>query len=157
MLSSMVSCVLFTIFLRIRYKKRFPLLLEEADIVSRDAKLNLERVLELRDWAEGEILKRGIDSKLVMKIALIIEKIVMSIVENNPNDEILAELTLIFGEEMQIIIRDNGKRFDLTDEAVNSFRSFFIYSFLEGSETLRSYLTTQNYNRHIFTLKNYKK
>jgi len=138
--------------LRIRYGKRFPLLLEAADIVSRDAKLNLERVLGLRDWAEGEILKRGIDSKLAMRISLIIEEIGMSIVENNPNEEILAELTLIFGEKMQIIIRDNGKHFDLTDEEVNSFRSFFIYSFLEGSKTNRSYLTTQNYNRHIFTL-----
>ena len=152
MLISIASCVLFAIFLRVRYGKRFPLLLEAADIVSRDAKLNLERVLELRDWAEGEILKRGIDSKLAMRSALIIEEIGMSIVENNPNDEILAELTLIFGEKMQIIIRDNGKRFDLTDEEVNSFRSFFIYSFLEGSGTARSYLTTQNYNRHIFTL-----
>lgn len=154
MLTSVISCVLFTIFLRVRYEKRFPLLLEEADIVSRDEKLNLERVLELRDWAEGEILKRGINSKLTMKISLIIEEIGMLIVENNARNEPLAELTLIFGEKMQIIIRDNGKHIDLTDETVNSFRSFFIYSFLEGSGTMRSYLTTQNYNRHIFTLKN---
>ena len=154
MLSSIVSCVLFTIFLLVRHRKSFPLLLPQADIVSWDAKLNLERVLELRDRAEAEFLKRGINSKLTMKISLIIEEIGMSIVDNNPNDEPLAELTLIFGEKMQIIIRDNGKRLDLTDETVNSFRSFFIYSFLEGSGTLRSYLTTQNYNRHIFTLKN---
>ena len=152
MLSSVVSCVLFVIFLRVRYGKRFPLLLEEADIVSRDAKLNLERVLSLRDWAEGEFLKRGIDSRLVMKIALIIEEIGMLIVENNPEIEPLAELTIIFGDEIRIIIRDNGKHFDLTDETVNSFRNFFIYSFLDGSSTDRSYLTTQNYNRHIFTL-----
>lgn len=89
-----------------------------------------------------------------MKISLIIEEIGMLIVENNAGSEPLAELTLIFGEKMQIIIRDNGKHIDLTDETVNSFRNFFIYSFLEGSGTLRSYLTTQNYNRHIFTLKN---
>lgn len=67
MLASVVSCVLFTIFLRVRYGKRFPLLLEEADIVSRDEKLNLERVLELRDWAEAEFLKRGINSKLTQQ------------------------------------------------------------------------------------------
>ena len=152
MSASIVSCVIFAIFLRVRYGKRFPLLLEEADIVSQDAKLNLERVLELRDWSEAEFQKRGFDSKLTMRISLIIEEVCMSIVENNPNEEILAELTLIFGDKMQIIIRDNGKRFDLTDEAVNSFRSFFLYSFLEGSKTARSYLTTQNYNRHIFTL-----
>lgn len=96
-------------------------------------------------------IKRGVDSKLVMRISLIIEEIGMGIVDNNPNDEPLVELTLIFGEQTQIIIRDNGKHFDLTDETVNSFRSFFIYSFLEGSGTMRSYLTTQNYNRHIFT------
>ena len=45
-------------------------------------------------------------------------------------------------------------RFDLTDEKINSFRSFFLYSFLEGSKTDRSYLMTQNYNSHIFTLIN---
>ena len=152
MLASVVSCVFFAIFLRVRYGKRFPLLLEEADIVSRDAKLNLERVLSLRDWSEGEFLKRGFDSKLVMKISLIIEEIGMLIVENNPEIEPLAELTIIFGDEIRIIIRDNGKRVDLTDETVKSFRNFFIYSFLDGSSTERSYLTTQNYNRHIFTL-----
>ena len=154
MLTSVVSCVLFAIFLRVRHKKRFPLLLEEADIVSRDAKLNLERVLSLRDWSEGEFLKRGFDSKLVMKISLIIEEIGMLIVENNPEIEPLAELTIIFGDEIRIIIRDNGKRIDLTDETVKSFRNFFIYSFLDGSSTERSYLTTQNYNRHIFELVN---
>ena len=152
MLTSVVSCVLFSIFLRVRHKKRFPLLLEEADIVSRDAKLNLERVLSLRDWSEGEFLKRGFDSKLVMKISLIIEEIGMLIVENNPEIEPLAELTIIFGDEIRIIIRDNGKRIDLTDETVKSFRNFFIYSFLEGSNVGKRYLTTQNYNRHIFEL-----
>lgn len=94
------------------------MLLEEADIVSRDEKLNLERVLELSNWSEAEFQKRGFDSKITMNIALIIEEIGMSIVENNPNEETLAELTIIFGAETQIIIRDNGKRFELTDEAV---------------------------------------
>ena len=154
MSASIASCVIFSIILRVRHGKRFPLLLEEADIVSQDAKLNLERVLELRDWAEAEFSKRGFNSRLTMNISLIIEEVGMSIVENNPNNEPIAELTLIFGEKTQIIIRDNGKRFDLTDEKVNSFRSFFLYSFLEGSSTDRSYLTTQNYNRHIFTMIN---
>ncbi len=90
MLVSVISCVIFAIFLRVRYGKRFPLLLEESDIISRGAKLNLERVLELRDLAEGEILKRGIDSKLAMRSALIIEEIGMLIVENNTGNEPLA-------------------------------------------------------------------
>lgn len=151
---SIASCVIFAIILRVRHGKSFPLLLPAADIVSRDEKLNLERVLELRDWAEAEFSKRGFDSHLTMKISLIIEEVGMLIVENNPNEDPLAELTLIFGEKIQIIIRDKGKQFDLTDEKVNSFRSFFLYSFLEGSSTDRNYLTTQNYNRHIFTMIN---
>ena len=151
---SIASCVIFSIILRVRHGKRFPLLLPASDIVSRDEKLNLERVLELRDWAEAEFIKRGFDSHLTMNISLIIEEVGMSIVENNPNEDPLAELTLIFGEKIQIIIRDKGKQFDLTDEKVNSFRSFFLYSFLEGSSTDRNYLTTQNYNRHIFTMIN---
>ena len=76
----------------------------------------------------------------------------MSIVENNPKNSALAELTIIFDEKPRIIIRDNGLHFDLTNENVNSFRSFFIYSFLEGNNIGRRYLTTQNYNRHIFEL-----
>jgi len=152
MSASIATCVIFSIILRVRHGKSFPLLLSAADIVSRDENLNFERVLELRDWAEAEFIKRGFDSMVTMKISLIIEEVGMSIVENNPNNEPLVELTLIFGEKMQIIIRDNGKRFDLTDEKVDSFRSFFLYSFLAGSSTDRSCLTTQNYNRHIFTL-----
>ena len=157
MLVSMITCAIFIIFLCARHKKDFPLLLPIKDIVSWDAKLNLEKVLELRDRAEAEFLKRGFHSKILMRIGLIIEEIGMSIVDNNPNTPPLAELTIIFEEEPIIIIRDNGLHFDLTDEAVNSFRSFFIYSFLEGSGTDNRYLTTQNYNRHIFALKNFSR
>ncbi len=154
MLVSMITCALFIIFLRIRHKKAFPLLLPTKDIVSWDAKLNLEKVLELRDRAEAEFLKRGFDGKISMKAALIVEEIGMSIVDNNPNTPPLVEMTLFFDEQPKIIIRDNGMNFDLTDEAVSSFRSFVIYSFLEGSQIDNKYLTTQNYNRHIFSLKN---
>ena len=96
MLVSMITCALFIIFLRIRHGKSFPLLLNAADIVSRDEKLNLERVLELRDWAEAEFSKRGFDGKISMKAALIVEEIGMSIVDNNPNTPPLSELTLFF-------------------------------------------------------------
>ena len=151
---SIASCLVFVIFLRARYKKDFPLLLPAKDIVSWDARLTLEKVLELRDCAEAEFLKRGFDDKISMRIALTVEEIGMSIIDNNPNTPPLAELTLFFDEQPKIIIRDNGIHFDLTDEAVSSFRSFFIYSFLAGSQIDNRYLTTQNYNRHIFSLKN---
>ncbi len=87
-----------------------------------------------------------------MKAALLIEEIGMSIVENNPTAQPLAELTLFFDGQPKIIIRDNGVHFDLTDEAVNSFRSFFTYSLLDAGNIDNDYLTTQNYNRHVFSM-----
>ncbi len=149
---SIVSCLLFGLFLRSRYPKSFPLLLPSSDVVSRDAILTLETVMELRDWGEQEFIKRGFDSKIVMKAALLIEEIGMSIVENNPTAQPLAELTLFFDGQPKIIIRDNGTHFDLTDEAVNSFRSFFTYSLLDAGNIANDYLTTQNYNRHVFSM-----
>ena len=124
------------------------------DIVSRDEFLTLDKVLELRDWLANEFRIRGFDSKILMKISLIVKEISMLIVENNTKNDVLVELTLIFDEKPRIIIRDNGLYFDLTDETVTSFRSFLIYSFLEGNKLNRRYLTTQNYNRHIFNLVN---
>ncbi len=149
---SPLTCAIFIIFLRMKYKKDFPLLLPEKDIISRDSVLNLEKVMELRDWAEEEILKRGFNEKFSMKAALIIEESGMLIVDNNSDISPLAELTIFFDENIKIIIRDNGKRFDLTDEQVNSFRKFFIDVLIESSQTNVRYLTTQNYNRHILRL-----
>ena len=129
---SIATCVIFTIFLRVRHGKNFPLLLPAADIVSRDAKLNLEKVLELRDWAEEEFQKRGFDSNFKMKISLIVEEIGMAIVDNNTDTQPLAEVTLFFDDKPKIIIRDNGIHFDLTDEAVRSFRTFLYTLFLRA-------------------------
>lgn len=149
---SIVSCLMFALFLRIRYPKSFPLLLPPSDIVSRDSRLTLEKVMALRDWGEREFIKRGFDAKIALKVALLIEEIGMSIVDNNPNNQPLAELTLFFDEQPKIIIRDNGMHFDLTDEAVTSFRSFFVYSLLDAGKIANNYLTTQNYNRHVFCM-----
>lgn len=74
---SIVSCLLFALFLRIRYPKSFPLLLPPSDIVSRDSRLTLETVMALRDWGEQEFIKQGFDAKIVMKAALLIEEIGM--------------------------------------------------------------------------------
>ena len=149
---SIIICAIFIICLRVRYKNNFPLLLPENDIVSWDEILTLDKVLELRDRSAEEFRIRGFDSKILMQVSLLVEEIGMSIIENNPKNSVLAELTIIFDEKPRIIIRDNGIHFDLTDDTVNSFRNFFIYSFLEGNNIDRRYLTTQNYNRHIFEL-----
>ncbi len=122
------------------------------DIVSRDEKLDVNRAIELRDWAESEFQKRGFSSRYVMKIGLIVEEICMSIVDKNPGVNVLAELTLFFEGEPKIILRDNGKFFDVTQDNLGSFRDFFIYSVLMKGNTQNRFLETQNYNRHVFSL-----
>lgn len=147
-----VTFLLFAVILRIRYPKTFPLLAPAMDIVSRDEKLDSNRAIELRDWAESEFQKRGFSSRYVMKTGLIVEEICMSIVDKNPGVNVLAELTLFFEGEPKIILRDNGKFFDMTQDNLGSFRDFFIYSVLMKGNTQNRFLETQNYNRHVFSL-----
>ena len=87
-----------------------------------------------------------------MKVGLLLEEIGMNIVENNKDTEILAELTLFFDDKPKIIIRDNGKHFDMTQDNMQSFRDYFLYNFLNAESIGNKFLTTQNYNRHIFQM-----
>lgn len=152
MFVSVATCLLFVTYLRLRYEEDFPFLLPKSDILSRDALLAVEKVIELRNWAEAEYQKRGFTKMAQMKVGLLLEEIGMNIVENNKDTEILAELTLFFDDKPKIIIRDNGKHFDITQDNLQSFRDYFLYNFINAENIGNKFLTTQNYNRHIFQM-----
>lgn len=141
---------LFAGLLRICYPRTFPLLAPKQDVISKDVLLDVQKVIALRDWAETEFKVRGFSSHHAMKVGLLIEEIGMSIVDHNTDTNVLAELTMIFEGEPKIILRDNGIRFDMTQDNLASFRDFFLYSFLTEENIDNRFLETQNYNRHIF-------
>jgi hypothetical protein len=152
-LAYMVTFFLFAGFLRVKYGKSFPLILEDRDIVSKDVVLTVDKLMEIRNWARRECEKRGIASSVIIKIELLLEELGMLIIEKNGIRPPLAEVSICFKKDIKVIIRDDGKIYDVTDpDAALSFRSMFVTELLQkGSRS--AYLLTQNYNRNVFTLK----
>ena len=152
-LAYMGTFFLFAGFLRAKYGKSFPLILEDRDIVSKDVVLTVDKLMEIRGWAGKECDKRGIASSVRNKIELLLEELGMLIIERNGIRPPLAEVSICFKKDIKVMIRDDGEIYDVTDpDAALSFRSMFVTELLQkGSRS--AYLLTQNYNRNVFTLK----
>lgn len=152
-LAYMGTFFLFAGFLRAKYGKSFPLILEDRDIVSKDVVLTVDKLMEIRGWAGKECDKRGIASSVRNKIELLLEELGMLIIERNGIRPPLAEVSICFKKDIKVMIRDDGEIYDVTDpDAALSFRSMFVTELLhKGSRS--AYMLTQNYNRNVFTLK----
>ncbi len=151
LLAPIITFVIFFIILYVRHRNSFPLLLEKKDIVSMDITVSHESVIQLRDWIEAECDKRNIENALKNRTMLLTEEIGMLIAEKNDTAPLL-EATLFFGDEMKMIIRDNGVTYNAADADENlNFRSI-IFSNLLSSIVSTGYLVTGNYNRNVFTL-----
>ena len=153
LLAYVLTFVLFVLYLLRKHGKKFPLLLEKKDIVSRDDMLYVESLMEIRDWAGKECDKRGISSNVRTKLEVMIEDLGMLIIEKNKNRPVLIEITISFKKDIKVVMRDDGVLYNVTDpDAALSFRSMFVSGLLKnGSRS--AYLFTQNYNRNVFTLK----
>ena len=153
-LASHVSAfALFCIILIQQYGKRFPLLLPEKDIVSKDFVLTPETLLKIRDWVGKECDKRNIASNIRNRLEVMIEDMGMLIIDKNKGRSVLAEISIRFKQDIKVMIRDDGVPYNVTDpDAALSFRSIFVDGLIRSS-TMSHYLLTQNYNRNIFHLK----
>jgi len=152
-LAYMGTFFLFAGFLRAKYGKSFPLILEDRDIVSKDVVLTVDKLMEIRGWAGKECDKRGIASSVRNKIELLLEELGMLIIERNGIRPPLAEVSICFKKDIKVMIRDDGEIYDVTDpDAALSFRSMFVTELLhKGSRS--AYMLTQNYNRNVFSIK----
>ena len=157
LMAHVIAFVLFSIILLQQYGRRFPLLLAEKDIVSKDVVLTAENLSKVRDWAGMECEKRGIASNERTKLEVIIEDMGMLITEKNKGHPVLAEITIRFKQDIKVTVRDDGVAYNVTDpDAMLSLRSMVVDSLLRSSKRY-SYLLTQNYNRTIFSIKNNKR
>ena len=152
LLAYVLTFVFFTFLLLRKHGKKFPLLLEKKDIVSRDDMLTVESLMEIRDWAGRECDKRGIATKTKTKLEVMVEDLGMLIIEKNKKKPVLAEITISFKRDIKVVMRDDGVLYDVTDpDAALSFRSMFVAGLLRhGSRS--AYLFTQNYNRNVFSI-----
>ncbi|MBO7430182.1 MAG: hypothetical protein J6U56_04115 [Spirochaetia bacterium] len=156
LLSYALTFILFVFILLHKHGKKFPLLLEKKDIVSRDDMLTVASLMEIRDWAGKECDKRKISSAVRTKLEVMIEDLGMLIIEKNKKHPVLIEITISFKKDIKVVIRDDGVLYDATDpDSALSFRSMFVAGLLRnGSRS--AYLYTQNYNRNVFSLKKEK-
>lgn len=141
-------------FVVLRYgRKQFPLLLPETGVEVRDFDLCLteQAIVELRDSLETILLKQNISRKLVPRIMLLTEELEMLVLEKNPGKPVMAECTLILGQDIQLIFRDDGVLFDITNEnsAISSMRSYLVANMMI-SQKRKTHLVTTSYNRNAF-------
>ena len=78
----------------------------------------------------------------------------MLILENNQgNQSVMAELTIMAGNDVELIFRDDGRIFDITDEdaRLDSFRVYVLSRF-EQQIREKNNITSLAYNRSRFKL-----
>lgn len=142
-------------FVTLRYGwKKFPLLLPEVECEIRDFDLILseQAILELRDEIEKILLERQINKKIISRIMLLTEELEMLVMSKNSGRKVAAECTLIIGEDIQLIFRDNGVLFDITDVdgKISSMRSYLVANMMGYQVRRKNHLVTTSYNRNAF-------
>ena len=85
------------------------------------------------------------------RIMLLTEELEMRVLEKNPGKPVMAECTLILGQDIQLIFRDDGVLFDITNEnsAISSMRSYLVANMMI-SQKRKTHLVTTSYNRNAF-------
>lgn len=129
--------------------RTFPLLLDRQALratYARTLKLTEESVVEVSRTI-GSLLK-GKDS---VRSSLLVEEVLLAVRDRNLPRSVLAEVTLRGGEAPELILRDDGVIFDITDAdaKITSLRGFVVASLME-KHLNRLNLITTGYNRNVF-------
>lgn len=127
---------------------------DEKNVADFDVRLSPENVLKVQQQAEKFLTNKGVSKKTINRIMFAIEESGMLILENNPGKKVSAEYTLILHDKdnVQVIVRDNGKIFNFTDtdNKVTSFRSFSLSLVMNIFRDRKNLLTT-SLNRNVFS------
>ena len=158
MLSPVAAAVLLFIIVYKKYgKKDFFMLPEDGRAVkSWDLTLNTESIISLRDSVEAFLKENKVSENNVIKAAFLIEEVYGLILENNMDKKsVMAELTVLAGTDIELIFRDDGNIFDITDEdsRLTSFRAYVLYSF-EQRIREKNNITSLAFNRSRFKFTN---
>ena len=101
-------------------------------------------------------MEHDVDKRTVGRIKLLIEELYMLISEKNEGKNVLSECTIFLRPEgVQIITKDDGVLFDISEEDVNvtSLAAFAVSSYMEKLGQDRRHLTTMSFNRSAFLIK----
>ena len=116
-----------------------------------------EEIIGLQKTIENILIENNVDKKSVGRVKLLIEELYMLTREKNGDKEVLSECTLfIHPDEVQIITKDNGVLFDVSEEdvSVTSLAAFAVSAYMAKlGEENRKHLTTISFNRSAFVIK----
>lgn len=155
-LAPVVATILTGLIIVLKYgKKAFPYAVEEedSDIFIHEFAADEKEIVALQSIVHEEMMGIGLDHSIMNKIELTIEEVMMIVkAKNAERKKILADCTIIANrDDVRLILRDNGKVFDLTKEATNltSLRTYVAARLMEtDKETM--YMTTISFNRTSF-------
>jgi len=104
-------------------------------------------VLQIRDLLN----KKSIDPSTVNKIQLFVEELSMHTLSHNHGKKVYAEISLLFRENIRLIMKDTGEFDDLTDEdkKIEDLR-MYILSTVMSAQREKIYLITGGYNRSVY-------
>lgn len=135
-------------------KSGFPFAIAPVDntVFMHEFAVNEQEMSQLCSVLREEMTAFGLPTSLINKVELVLEETIMIIAEKNKGKkQLLGDCTVIIDEkEVQLITRDNGVLFDITQEAEEnaSLRHYVAARFINTSEA--AYLTTISFNRNSY-------
>lgn len=146
-------------YVRARYgKENYPLFIADKEnskgSLFYELSLNPEDIISVRDNIENDLRQAGYPKSVINKVSLLVEETLMLIFENNPKRIVLAECSVLMGEKLTLVIKDDGIIFDLTDSdmKLSSFRSYVISNVAETISSRKKHFLTLSYNRNVFEI-----
>ena len=160
MLAQPVSYLISVGYVRMHYgKENYPLFIANKENSKRslfyELSLNQDEIISVRDNMEIDLKRCGYSAKTIHKVMLLVEEALMLIRENNPQRNVLAECSVLIGDKLTLVIKDDGIIFDMTDSDImpSSFRSYIISSVTNNISSRKKHFLTLSYNRNVFEIR----
>ena len=124
---------------------------KEDNLAQYDITLTQENIMDVRDKVYNFLNERSLPRSKINDAMLVIEETLMLIFEHNGDKTIHAECMVRTNEGIELIVRDDGEIFDITDtdSDITSFRSYIVANIMAAHENRRN-LTTTSFNRNVF-------
>ena len=97
--------------------------------------------------------RRGMDDRKSGLVSLLIEETLMLVKDRNAGRRTHAEISVDWSNGITVVIRDDGKLFDITDadSTASSLRSYLVANLMVAIPARRN-MTTTGFNRNMFKL-----
>ncbi len=135
----------------------FPLFLDRGRILSSrvyDLTLDAKAICDVSAAVGGFLGGReGMDERKAGLVSLLVEETLMLVKDRNAGRKTCAEISVEWTDGVTIVVRDDGKLFDITDadSAASSLRAYLVANLMTAIPARRN-MTTTGFNRNMFRI-----